>query len=54
MYFDGLIGLEQAIENIKINTRRYAKRQMTWFKRYPEIKWINPQEYLNINDCYKS
>lgn len=52
MYFDGLISLEQAIENIKTNTRRYAKRQMTWFKRYPEIKWINPQEYLDINDCY--
>ena len=39
-YMDGEISLQQAIENIKTNTRRYAKRQMTWFKRYPDIKWI--------------
>lgn len=33
-YFDGKLSLEKAIENIKKNTRHYAKRQMTWFKRY--------------------
>jgi len=32
-YFDGLLSLEQAIDNIKTHTRRYAKRQMTWIKR---------------------
>jgi tRNA dimethylallyltransferase len=42
-YFDGDVSLEQAIENIKTNTRRYAKRQLTWFKRDQEIKWFEPE-----------
>jgi tRNA dimethylallyltransferase len=41
-YFDGKCSLEQAVEKIKINTRRYAKRQMTWFRRDREITWIKP------------
>ena len=44
--FDYLIGnltLDKAVERIKINTRQYAKRQMTWFKKDEEIKWVNPQ-----------
>ena len=40
-FIDGNISLEQAVENIKTNTRRYAKRQMTWFRRYDDINWIN-------------
>jgi tRNA dimethylallyltransferase len=39
--FDGLISREQAIENIKKNTRHYAKRQLTWFKKDEQIRWIN-------------
>ena len=40
-YIDQNISLQQAVENIKTNTRRYAKRQMTWFRRYNDINWIN-------------
>ncbi len=40
-YMDGNTTLQQAIENIKTNTRRYAKRQMTWFRRYADIRWID-------------
>lgn len=40
-YFDGKISLEKAVELIKKNTRQYAKRQMTWFKKDKEIKWFN-------------
>lgn len=39
-YFNGETTLYQAIEKIKQQTRRYAKRQITWFKRCPIIKWI--------------
>jgi len=39
-YFDNEIALEFAIEEIKKNTRRFAKRQLTWFKRNPETKWF--------------
>jgi len=40
-YFDGTISLAEAIDQIKQNTRRYAKRQITWFKRHKDATWIN-------------
>lgn len=44
-YLMGEIGLEEAIGLIKLNTRRFAKRQMTWFKRDREIHWMRyPEE----------
>lgn len=41
-YMDGHITLDKAIELIKRNTRHYAKRQLTWFSKDPEIKWFSP------------
>ena len=40
-YFDGDISLNEATEKIKRNSRRYAKRQITWFKRHEDAKWID-------------
>ncbi len=40
-YIDGEIGLEQAVEDIKQNSRRYAKRQFTWFKNQGDYLWYN-------------
>ncbi|MFR9503794.1 MAG: tRNA (adenosine(37)-N6)-dimethylallyltransferase MiaA [Rikenellaceae bacterium] len=48
-HYDGAISREQAIELIKRNSRRYAKRQMTWFRRDEDIKWFPspaPQEVI--------
>jgi tRNA dimethylallyltransferase len=45
-YFDNEITLEFAIEEIKKNTRRFAKRQLTWFKRNSETKWFE----FNVNN----
>lgn len=42
--------LEYAIWLIKRNTRRYAKRQLTWFRRYDHIKWYNLSEYIYKKD----
>lgn len=39
-HFDGQCSLEEAKEKIKTDTRRYAKKQMTWFKKDEDIKWI--------------
>ncbi len=39
-YFDGSISLDTAINNLKIQTRRYAKRQLTWFRRNEKIIWL--------------
>ncbi len=47
-YLDGDTGLDQAIENIKTNTRRYAKRQLTWFKRDKDIRWFLPEDLEGI------
>lgn len=50
-YFDGKITLREAIEQIKMNTRRFAKRQITWFKRTEGTKWFDyttpPTEIIN-------
>ena len=43
-FFDSKISKDEAIELIKRNTRRYAKRQMTWFKRDSEIKWFDKKD----------
>ncbi len=40
-YFDGEVSLEEAIENIKKNSRRYAKRQYTFFNNQMDVKWFN-------------
>ena len=43
-YFDGNCSLDEAIELIKRNSRRYAKRQLTWFRRDAEIAWFSPHD----------
>ena len=43
-YLDGKISLEKAIEQIKTNTRQYAKRQLTWFRKDTAIQWLAPQQ----------
>ncbi len=45
-YFDGTMDLHTAIERIKKNTRVYAKKQLTWFKRDTTITWCTPNECL--------
>ena len=53
-YLDGEWSLEFAIEKIKQNSRIYSRKQMTWFKRNPDIQWFHPdqkEEIMNyIND----
>lgn len=43
-YFDGKCSRLEAIEKIKQNTRKYAKKQITWFKRTDDYKWFSPNE----------
>jgi tRNA dimethylallyltransferase len=40
-YLDGSCSLDEAVANIKTNTRRYAKRQLTWFRKDPTIEWVD-------------
>jgi tRNA dimethylallyltransferase len=47
-YFDGQSSLDEAIELIKQNSRRYAKRQITWLKRYDDAVWIHADSAENM------
>ncbi|MEI9954758.1 MAG: tRNA dimethylallyltransferase [Ferruginibacter sp.] len=44
-YVDNISSLDAAVERIKINTRQYAKRQMTWFKKDTSFIWIDPTHH---------
>ncbi|MEE1321941.1 MAG: tRNA (adenosine(37)-N6)-dimethylallyltransferase MiaA [Acutalibacteraceae bacterium] len=39
-YFDGFVSLEEALEKLKMETRRYSKRQLTWFRKNKKINWL--------------
>ncbi|GAB4092102.1 tRNA (adenosine(37)-N6)-dimethylallyltransferase [Flaviaesturariibacter terrae] len=45
-YFDGKITLQQAVTDIQTNTRQYAKRQLTWFRKDPEFAWLSASELI--------
>ena len=49
-FIKGEISLSEALENLKMQTRRYAERQITWFKRNKDIHWVYP----DINKDYKN
>ena len=43
-FFDGACTLRDAVEKIKANTRKYARKQLTWFRKDPEIHWFHPDQ----------
>ncbi len=47
-YLDGTWSLEEAVERMKGNTRRYARKQLTWFKREEDIQWFHPSQKEDI------
>ncbi|QAT61703.1 MULTISPECIES: tRNA (adenosine(37)-N6)-dimethylallyltransferase MiaA [Tissierellales] len=49
-YLKGKTTLENAISSIKTNSRRYAKRQLTWFRREKNIEWVNLDNYKSIEE----
>ena len=49
-YIDGRWPLEEAVERIKGNTRRYARKQLTWYKKDDQIRWFHPDEITTIID----
>lgn len=53
-YLEGKHNWEETIRLIKQNTRHYAKRQMTWFKKDKEIQWFHPEAYEDILKLIKS
>ena len=47
-YFDGSCTLDEAVDLIKRNSRRYARKQLTWFRRDKEINWFTPDQFRDI------
>ncbi len=55
-YFDGHIDIGEAIRQIQSNTRRYMRKQLTWFKKDEQVKWFHPdniKEILNYVDTFR-
>ncbi|MGD1275983.1 MAG: tRNA (adenosine(37)-N6)-dimethylallyltransferase MiaA [Tepidisphaeraceae bacterium] len=48
-HVQGLVSLEEAVEQIKIATRQLARRQMKWFKRFPDVHWLNGENPMEQN-----
>jgi tRNA dimethylallyltransferase len=42
-YFEGKFSIEQAREKVKANSRKYARKQLTWFRRDPSVTWFSPE-----------
>ena len=57
-YFNNQCSLDEAVENLKRKTRKYAKRQLTWFRKNNKINWFFIDEYINfkeiLNFCIKN
>ena len=53
-YLDGRWPLDEAVERIKGNTRRYARKQLTWYKKDDQIRWFHPDEITTIIDYITS
>lgn len=53
-YLDGDCTLEEAVEKVKVNSRRYAKRQLTWFRKDPDILWFHPDQKEALSEAIKS
>ena len=54
LYFNDEKSLEECVEKLKQETRHYAKRQLTWFRKNENINWIYPDDYSNSKDLYDS
>ena len=52
-YLDGRWPLEEAVERIKGNTRRYARKQLTWYKRDEQVTWFHPDQILKFISHYE-
>ncbi len=52
-YFNGEKALDECLESLKIETRHYAKRQLTWFRKNENINWVYPDDYQSETDMHE-
>ena len=51
-YFRGDATLEDCVEKLKLETRHFAKRQLTWFRKNENVNWVYPDDYENTQEMY--
>ncbi len=51
-YFKGECSLDEVVQNIQQESRRYAKRQLTWFRRDKRVQWLYPDDYVDVDVLY--
>ena len=49
-YFNGEMSLEEALDNLRMQTRRYAKRQLTWFRKDERVNWLYIDDYASFDE----
>ncbi len=52
-YLEDGLTLDDAKETVKLNTRRFAKRQMTWFRSFPDVQWLEAEEHEDLKIIYE-
>ncbi|MBQ3611791.1 MAG: tRNA (adenosine(37)-N6)-dimethylallyltransferase MiaA, partial [Firmicutes bacterium] len=52
-HLDGRCTVDDAVDTVKKNTRHYAKKQLTWFRRYEKMKWFDISGYDNDEDAFE-
>ncbi len=52
-YLDGKLSFDEAVAQVKKNTRQYAKRQLTWFRKDPAFQWIHPADFESLEKIIK-
>ena len=52
-YFDGEMSLEETVDKVKRDTRRFAKRQLTWFRRDERIHWIFADDFNSPLEIFR-
>ncbi len=53
-YFKGEMSMDEAVSVLKKETRHYAKRQLTWFRRNEKINWLNRDEFISMDELYSA
>lgn len=53
-YFNGRVSFEDAVENLKQNSRRYAKRQLTWFRNKMNVEWFDMSDSVDPHEFEKN
>ncbi len=53
LFLKGEVSFDEAVSQLRRDTRRYAKRQITWFRADPEIRWYHPEALMDVHRVWQ-